>query len=152
MPGYVAGASLVFIKVFDDLGTPLVLNVTNMLAPQAYLRITSIGHRRPDRLRDLRHPGRVLDRGDVAARALVRAAAATSRRCSAAASGCRGAGSRRGRRRSPTAGSSLVLLLVLSPHLGILLLSLSKVWSFTVLPDVSRSRTYATVFARLDAA
>ncbi|MCY7386922.1 MAG: ABC transporter permease subunit, partial [Burkholderiales bacterium] len=43
MPGYVAGASLVFIKVFDDLGTPLVLNVTNMLAPQAYLRITSVG-------------------------------------------------------------------------------------------------------------
>ena len=42
-PGYVAGASLVFIKVFDDLGTPLVLNVTNMLAPQAYLRVTSIG-------------------------------------------------------------------------------------------------------------
>ena len=43
LPGYIAGASLVFIKVFDDLGTPLVLNVTNMLAPQAYLRITSVG-------------------------------------------------------------------------------------------------------------
>ena len=43
MPGYVAGASLVFVKVFDDLGTPLVLGVTNMLAPQAYLRITSVG-------------------------------------------------------------------------------------------------------------
>ena len=43
MPGYVAGAALVFVKVFDDLGTPLLLNVTNMLAPQAYLRITSVG-------------------------------------------------------------------------------------------------------------
>ena len=43
MPGYVAGASLVFLKVFDDLGTPLLLNINNMLAPQAYLRITSIG-------------------------------------------------------------------------------------------------------------
>ena len=43
MPGYLAGAALVFLKVFDDVGTPLVLNVTNMLAPQAYLRITSIG-------------------------------------------------------------------------------------------------------------
>src|SRR5688572_23224167 len=43
MPGYVAGASLVFVKVFDDLGTPLVLGATNMLAPQAYLRITSVG-------------------------------------------------------------------------------------------------------------
>src|SRR5690606_30149108 len=28
LPGYVAGASLVFVKVFDDLGTPLVLGVT----------------------------------------------------------------------------------------------------------------------------
>jgi len=42
-PGFVAGAALVFVKVFDDLGTPLVLHVTNMLAPQAYLRITSVG-------------------------------------------------------------------------------------------------------------
>ena len=43
MPGYLAGAALVFLKVFDDVGTPLVLNVTNILAAQAYLRITSIG-------------------------------------------------------------------------------------------------------------
>src|SRR5699024_10393835 len=42
-PGYLAGAALVFIKVFDDLGTPLLLDVNNMLAPQAYLRISSIG-------------------------------------------------------------------------------------------------------------
>lgn len=31
------------MKVFDDLGTPLLLNVNNMLAPQAYLRISSVG-------------------------------------------------------------------------------------------------------------
>ena len=30
-------------KVFDDLGTPLLLDVNTMLAPQAYLRISSIG-------------------------------------------------------------------------------------------------------------
>jgi iron(III) transport system permease protein len=42
MPGYIAGASLVFVKVFDDLATPLLLNVKDMLAPQA-LRVTSIG-------------------------------------------------------------------------------------------------------------
>ena len=43
LPGYLAGAALVFVKVFDDLGTPLVLGQTNMLAPQAYLRITQVG-------------------------------------------------------------------------------------------------------------
>src|SRR5712671_2982584 len=43
LPGYVAGAALVFVKTFDDLATPLLLNVTSMLAPQAYLKITSVG-------------------------------------------------------------------------------------------------------------
>ena len=43
MPGYVAGASIVFLKVFDDLGTPLLLNINNTLASQAFLRISSIG-------------------------------------------------------------------------------------------------------------
>ena len=43
MPGYLAGAALVFLKVFDDVGTPLVLNVTDILAAQAYYRISSIG-------------------------------------------------------------------------------------------------------------
>ncbi|EKD40775.1 MAG: hypothetical protein ACD_74C00180G0001, partial [uncultured bacterium] len=47
MPGFMAGVSLVFLKVFDDLGTPLLLNVNNMLAPQAYLRISSIGIKDP---------------------------------------------------------------------------------------------------------
>ena len=34
-PAILAGASLVFVKVFDDLATPLLLNVQDMLAPQA---------------------------------------------------------------------------------------------------------------------
>ena len=65
MPGYVAGASLVFVKVFDDLATPLLLNVKDMLAPQAYLRVTSIGIADPDGLRDLGGAHRRLDPGDV---------------------------------------------------------------------------------------
>ena len=39
-----------------------------------------------------------------------------------------------------------MLLLVLSPHLGILLLSFSKVWSFCVLPDAYTLDNYVTVF------
>ncbi len=39
-----------------------------------------------------------------------------------------------------------VLLLVLSPHLGLLLLSLSKVWSFTVLPEQFTLAHFGTVF------
>jgi len=40
----------------------------------------------------------------------------------------------------------LVLLLVLSPHIGILLLSFGKVWSFSVVPDAYTLAHYATVF------
>jgi iron(III) transport system permease protein len=39
-----------------------------------------------------------------------------------------------------------VLLIVLAPHLGILLLSFGKVWSFSVLPDAYTLEHYATVF------
>jgi iron(III) transport system permease protein len=43
LPGFIAGALLTFIRAIDDLGTPLMLNYKNLLAPQAYLRITTIG-------------------------------------------------------------------------------------------------------------
>ena len=143
MPGFVAGASLVFIKVFDDLGTPLVLNVTNMLAPQAYLRITSVGLEDPI--------GYVISVIMVAfslfalwlsARVLKGRDYSTTQR----------GGSSLMRRRLTTAqsvfaysGIILLLLLVLSPHIGIVLLSLSKVWSFSVLPDAYTLEHYRTV-------
>ena len=40
----------------------------------------------------------------------------------------------------------LVLLVVLSPHLGLLVLSFAKMWSFSVLPDPWTLGNYATVF------
>jgi iron(III) transport system permease protein len=40
----------------------------------------------------------------------------------------------------------LVLLLVLSPHIGVLLLSFASVWSFSPLPDAYTLAHYATVF------
>ncbi|MGH7852899.1 MAG: ABC transporter permease, partial [Candidatus Binatia bacterium] len=43
LPGFIAGSLLTFIRAIDDLGTPLMLNYKNLLAPQAYLRITTVG-------------------------------------------------------------------------------------------------------------
>ena len=40
----------------------------------------------------------------------------------------------------------LVLLVTLSPHIGVLLLSLAKVWSFSPLPDAYTLAHYRTVF------
>jgi iron(III) transport system permease protein len=144
MPGYIAGAALVFIKVFDDLGTPLVLNQTNMLAPQAYLRITTIGIDDPI--------------GYVASVIMVAASLFALWASTWIMRGKEYATLQRGyaglSRRRLTAGQSvlaycwitLVLLLVLAPHIGILLLSFASIWSFSVLPDSYTLSHYATVF------
>ncbi len=41
-----------------------------------------------------------------------------------------------------------ILLLVLSPHIGILMMSLSKVWSYSVLPEGFTLAHYTTVFTQ----
>ena len=145
MPGYVAGASLVFIKVFDDLGTPLVLNVTNMLAPQAYLRITSVGLEDP-----IGYVISVLMVGFSLLALWLSAIVLKGKDYSTTQRG--GSGSSLSRRRLSTPQSilayswiGLLLLLVLSPHIGIVLLSLSKVWSFSVLPDAYTLEHFKTV-------
>lgn len=144
LPGYIAGASLVFIKVFDDLGTPLVLNVSNMLAPQAYLRVTSVGIEDPI--------GYVIC---VILVAFSVAAMAGSwwfvkRRDYALVS--RG-GAQAPKRKLNALQTTIaygwilgVLALLLTPHLGILLMSFFKVWSFSVLPEQFTLAHYATVF------
>ena len=144
LPGYLAGAALVFIKVFDDLGTPLVLGQTNMLAPQAYLRITQVGLEDP--------LGYVISVIMIAFSILalwLSIRVMKGKDYSTLQKG--GAGIAR-RHLSP--GESwlaysvivLVLLVVLSPHLGLLLLSFARVWSFSVLPDDYTLANYATVF------
>jgi iron(III) transport system permease protein len=129
-PGFVAGASLVFVKVFDDLGTPLVMGQTNLLAPQAYLRITQVGLEDP--------LGYVISVimivFSIAAMALSRPRAEGPRLQHAA----------KGRRQHPAppavgrpasvaayAWIGVMLLLTLSPHIGVLLLSFAQVWSFS---------------------
>jgi iron(III) transport system permease protein len=144
MPGYVAGAALVFIKVFDDLGTPLVLHQTNLLAPQAYLRITSIGIEDPI--------GYVASVIMVVASLFALWLAMWTMRGKDYATLQRGYAGLARRRLSPGqtvlayGWIALVLAVVLAPHLGILLLSLAKVWSFSVLPDAFTLDHYATVF------
>ncbi|OZI71013.1 ABC transporter permease [Bordetella genomosp. 12] len=145
LPGYVAGTSLVFVKVFDDLGTPLVLGITNMLAPQAYLRITQVGLEDP-----LGYVISVIMIGFsilalwLSARMLGGKDYSTLQK---------GGSSIQKRKLRP--GESvlaygwiiLVLALVLSPHLGVLLLSLASVWSYAPLPDGYTLAHYAAVFS-----
>jgi iron(III) transport system permease protein len=144
MPGYVAGASLVFLKVFDDLGTPLLLNINNMLAPQAYLRITSIGISDP--------MGYVISVILVACSLLALWTSFLALKGKDYATVQKGGGglSKRDLRGWEKAVCYaiviLILLLVLSPHIGLALLSFGTVWSYSVLPDAFTWAHYATVF------
>ena len=145
LPGYLAGAALVFVKVFDDLGTPLVMGVTNMLAPQAYLRITSIGIEDP--------LGYVISVIMIALSILALWMAARLMKGRDYSTLQKGGNSLQ--RRTLRGWESvlaygwvvLVLLITLAPHVGILLMSFSKVWSYSVLPDSYTLAHYGTVFA-----
>ena len=144
-PGFVAGASLVFVKVFDDLGTPLVMGQTNLLAPQAYLRITQVGLEDP--------MGYVISVIMIAFSIGAMALSARALKGRDYSTIQKGGGSLQRRRLSPL-GSVLayawigfILLLTLSPHIGVLLLSFAKVWSFAPLPDAYTLEHYRTVFA-----
>ena len=143
LPGYVAGASLVFVKVFDDVASPLLLNVKEMLAPQAYLRITSIGIDDP--------MGYVISVVLIAIAVLTMWASAQALKGKDYATTQRGGGGLA--RRRLTGGRLLlayamvlgVLALVLAPHVGLVLLSFATVWSFSPLPDGYTLAHYARV-------
>ena len=145
MPGYLAGAALVFVKVFDDLGTPLVMGITNMLAPQAYLRITSVGVDDP--------LGYVISVIMVAFSILAMWLAARVMKGRDYATLQKGGAALQKRRLSKWESLlaygwiALVLLVVLAPHIGILLMSFAQVWSFSVLPDAYTLAHYATIFS-----
>lgn len=144
LPGYIAGAALVFIKVFDDLGTPLVLGQTNLLAPQAYLRITQVGLEDP-----MGYVISVILIGFSILALWLSVRVMKGKEYSTLQKGGTGIARRRlGRREAAvaTAGIVFVLLVVLSPHLGLLILSFARVWSFSVLPDAWTLAHYATVF------
>jgi iron(III) transport system permease protein len=144
LPGYVAGAALVFVKVFDDLATPLLLNVTNMLAPQAYLKITSVGIADP--------MGYVISVIMICCSLGAMLLSALMLRGRDFATTQRGGGglSRRHLGRGSTALAIafvvVALLVSLSPHVGIFLLSIATVWSFAVLPDAYTLAHYSTVY------
>ena len=143
MPGYVAGASLVFLKVFDDIGTPLLLNVNNMLAPQAYLRISSIGIADP--------MGYVISVILVIFSLLALWTSFLALRGKDYATLQKGGGGLMKRDLRPWEKTAcygvvvFILLLVLSPHFGLTLLSLGTIWSFSVLPDGYTTAHYLRV-------
>ena len=144
MPGFIAGSLLTFIRAIDDLGTPLMLNQKNLLAPQAYLRITTIGMDDPD--------GYVICVALVlisltalfaARRYLSLAEYATVTRGVPVTQRLQG-----GKLVLVLLASGVILGISLLPHIGILLLSCAKVWSFSVLPTSYTLDHYSEILFR----
>ncbi|ALM54489.1 ABC transporter permease [Halomonas huangheensis] len=144
MPGYVAGASLVFLKVFDDLGTPLLLNVNNMLAPQAYLRISSVGISDPI--------GYVISVILVVFSIFSLWLSFLAMKGKDYATTQKGGGGllKRDLSRWEQIGCYAVILIilafVLAPHMALFMLSIASIWSYSPVPDGYTLDHYATVF------
>jgi iron(III) transport system permease protein len=145
LPGFAAGAVLTFIRVIDDLGTPLMLGYTKLLAPQAYVRVTTIGLTDVDghvicvilvalSLGALGLSRAVLARGEPAA-------LARSGEAPPIALGARGA-----------LGAWLLVAALLGPallpHAGILLLSVSTAGSLAPTPGGYTLGNYEEVLVR----
>lgn len=144
MPGYIAGAVLVFIKVFDDLGTPLLLNVNNMLATQAYLRISSVGIDDP--------MGYVIAVVLIAFSLLALGIAGYALKGKDYATTQKGGGGLNKRKMTKLqaiGAYSIVLFIlftVLSPHFALTLLSFATIWSYSIFPDGYTMAHYTEVF------
>ena len=144
VPGLVAGASWGFLKVFDDLGPPLLLNINNMRAPQAYLRISSIGISDP--------MGYVISVILVAFSLFSLWVAFLALKGKDYATVQKGGGGLMKRdlktweKTGCYAVIILILLMVLSPHIGLALLSFGTVWSYSVLPDAFTFAHYENMF------
>jgi iron(III) transport system permease protein len=145
LPGFIAGALLTFIRAIDDLGTPLMLNYKNLLAPQAYLRITTIGIDDVDgyvvcvvlvvlSLAALLAARKYLSLSEYA----------TIQRAAPVAREIRG-----GRLFMAWLVLALILGVALLPHVGILLLSFTRVWSFTLLPTTYTLGNYLEILFRV---
>jgi iron(III) transport system permease protein len=144
LPGFIAGCLLTFIRAVDDLGTPLMLNYKNLLAPQAYLRITTIGIDDVD--------GYVIcvflvfiSLGSllVARKYLSLSEYATLHQSVAVARPVVGI-----KRLAILLFCGLVLSVSLLPHLGIVILSFAKVWSFSLLPTTYTLDNFSEILFR----
>lgn len=144
LPGFIAGCLLTFIRAVDDLGTPLMLNYKNLLAPQAYLRITTIGIDDVDgyvicvilvviSLASLLLARKYLSLSEYA----------TLHQGTAVARPVTGM-----KRLGILLFCALVLTVSLLPHIGIVILSFAKVWSFSLLPTTYTVDNFTEILFR----
>jgi len=136
MPGFAAGALLVFVWAFADLGTPMIIGspAFNLLAPQAFFAIREL-------YEDVVRLGIVMC---VIMVTLSLSAVAAMRKYvglreyTIATGVARGAEARRAGRVMTAVAlgfCAIIVLVSLLPHVGVFVGAFGKVWSFTPLPE-----------------
>jgi iron(III) transport system permease protein len=141
LPGYFAGASLIFVWSFTDLGTPLVFQWSRVLPVQIYDQVSD-----PQRTNPVAYALVVVTLLVTATLFLLARWFVSRRAYSGGGKGAvAGAIPAAGRARATLlyAGVGVLTLLAVLPHVGVLLAAFAERWSFTPLPTA-----YTTAYLR----
>lgn len=131
MPGLAFGMSITFLKTMDDLATPLSLGVTNLLAPQAFFRVSAYGSQDP--LSSLIATLMVL----ISALAWLASIRLVRRQVSLRSSAGASAAALPSRQQTIVGLACLggMVLLYVTLYAGVVLTSVARIWSYTLLPE-----------------
>jgi iron(III) transport system permease protein len=144
LPGYFAGAIIVFIWAFTDLGTPLILNYRRVVAIQIFDMVTDL-HANPSGYALVVVVVLTTLLGFALAKRFLKRRSYAMRSKGGAVAALKPASVRL------TALIYLFLLaltgLALLPHLAVVLTSVSRSWFMTVLPERMTSENFRAVFS-----
>ncbi len=132
LPGFFAGAIIVFIWAFTDLGAPLILNYYNVVPVQIFNKVGEI-HENP-----MGHALVVLVLAITVAAFLLSKRVVAGREYAMMSKGSTAAALRPIGPAAAAFGVAFVLLVValaLAPHLSVAVTSLAQRWSMTILPE-----------------
>ena len=131
MPGLAFGMSITFLKTMDDLATPLSLGVTNLLAPQAFFRVSAYGSQDP--LSSLIATLMVL----ISALAWLASIRLVRRQVSLRSGAGASAAAIPSRQQTIVGLSCLggIVTLYVTLYAGVALTSVARIWSYTLLPE-----------------
>lgn len=129
LPGAAFGMAITFLKTLDDLATPLSLGVTNLLAPQAYFRVSTYGFQDP--LSSLMAMAMI----GISALVWIASAGFVRHGVTDGMTAPAAAGPSPRQRRIAVGCLAAVSLFYLFCYSGTLLASLAGIWSHTPLPE-----------------
>jgi iron(III) transport system permease protein len=146
LPGFVAGALLVFIWAFADLGTPLIIGRYDLMAPQAFFSVKEALVEETVRLGIVMCV--IMVAFSTVALAAMRKYVSLRQYAALTAGVAPGAITRKvsGIKRNMSLAFCLtVIMLSLLPHMGIFIGAFGKIWSLTPLPTEYTIENFKTV-------